>query len=107
MGYFFLTLAITAEVIATLSLRASEGFTRPSFAALVVVGYIGAFLFLSMALGRGLSLGVAYGIWAAAGVAAVAILSVPLFGETVTALQAGGIALVIAGVAAIEIGGAH
>lgn len=105
MGYLFLTLAIATEVVATISLRASEGFSKPAFAVIVVVGYIGAFLFLSMALERGLPLGIAYGIWAAAGVAAVAILSVPLFGETITMLQAGGIALVIAGVTAIELGG--
>lgn len=107
MAYLFLTLAITTEVVATISLRASEGFTRPGFAVIVVAGYIAAFLFLSMALERGLPLGIAYGIWAAAGVAAVAILSVPIFGETITTLQAGGIALVIAGVTAIELGGTH
>lgn len=107
MAYLFLTLAITTEVVATISLRASEGFTRPTFAVIVVAGYIAAFLFLSMALERGLPLGIAYGIWAAAGVAAVAILSVPIFGETITTLQAGGIALVIAGVTAIELGGTH
>lgn len=107
MAHLFLTLAITTEVVATISLRASEGFTRPGFAVIVVAGYIAAFLFLSMALERGLPLGIAYGIWAAAGVAAVAILSVPIFGETITTLQAGGIALVIAGVTAIELGGTH
>ncbi len=107
MAYLFLTLAITTEVVATISLRASEGFSRPGFAVIVVTGYIAAFLFLSMALERGLPLGIAYGIWAAAGVAAVAILSVPIFGETITTLQAGGIALVIAGVTAIELGGTH
>ncbi len=107
MGYLFLTLAVATEVVATMSLRASEGFSKPLFSVIVVVGYIGAFLFLSMALERGLPLGIAYGIWAAAGVAAIAILSVPVFGETITTLQAGGIALVIAGVTAIELGGTH
>ena len=42
---------------------------------LVAVGYIVAFTLLSFGLERGLNLGIAYGIWAAAGVAAVAILS--------------------------------
>jgi small multidrug resistance pump len=107
MGYVFLAAAITSEVIATLSLRASDGFRRPAFIVLIAAGYIAAFVFLSYALQRGIPLGVAYGIWAAAGVAAVAVLSVPLFGESLTAVQGLGLALVVAGVFALEWGGAH
>lgn len=107
MGYIFLSAAIISEVIASLSLKASDGFSKPAYAALMVVGYISAFTFLTLALGRDLPLGVAYGIWAAAGVAAVAILSVPIFNETLSLMQGAGIALVIAGVAALELGAAH
>lgn len=107
MGYAFLAGAIMSEVIATLSLRASEGFSKWPYVVVIVVGYIAAFALLSAALERGLSLGIAYGIWAAAGVASVAILSIPLFGETLTAVQVGGIVLVIGGVLALELGGAH
>ncbi|MFN8152122.1 MAG: multidrug efflux SMR transporter [Solirubrobacterales bacterium] len=107
MGYVFLAGAIASEVAATMSLRASEGFSKLGFTALVAVGYITAFALLSAALERGLPLGIAYGIWAAVGVAAVAILSVPIFGESLTAMQIGGLALVISGVIALEIGGAH
>ena len=107
MGYAFLAGAICAEVVATMSLRASEGFSKLGFTVLVAVGYIAAFLLLSVALQRDIPLGVAYGVWAAAGVAAVALLSVPIFAETLTAIQLGGLALVIAGVLALEIGGAH
>lgn len=107
MGYVFLAGAIASEVAATMSLRASEGFSKLGFTALVAVGYITAFALLSAALEKGLPLGIAYGIWAAVGVAAVAILSVPIFGESLTAMQIGGLALVISGVIALEIGGAH
>lgn len=107
MTYLFLAAAICAEVAATMSLRASEGFSRPGYVAVVVVGYIAAFALLNLALERGLALGMAYAIWAAAGVAAVAVLSVPAFGETLTALQIGGLVLVIAGVVALELGASH
>jgi len=60
-----------------------------------------------LALGRDLPLGIAYGIWAAAGVAAVAVLSIPLFGESLSGVQAGGLVLVVLGVVALEAGGAH
>lgn len=107
MGYVLLAGAIAAEVLATLSLRASEGLTRLGFVVVVVLGYLAAFGLLSQVLTRGVPLGVAYGIWAAIGVAAVAVLSVPLFGESLSAVQIGGLALVIVGIVALEAGGAH
>lgn len=107
MGYLLLAGAILTEVAATLSLRASDGFTKAPFVVVVVLGYLVAFGLLGLALSRGVPLGVAYGIWAATGIALVALLSIPLFGETLTALQVGGIVLVIAGAVALEAGGSH
>lgn len=107
MPYLLLAAAIASEVVATLSLKASDGLARPGFVVVVAVGYLAAFALLSLALQRGIPLGVAYGIWAAAGVAAVAILSIPIFGESLAPVQWGGLALVIAGVVALETGGAH
>ena len=107
MGYVFLAAAISAEVAATLSLRASDGFSKLPYAVVVVVGYIAAFTFLTLALQRDLPLGIAYGIWAAVGVAVVALLSIPLFGESLSAIQVGGLVLVVLGVFALEAGAAH
>lgn len=107
MGYLFLAGAILSEVVATLSLRASDGFRQPAYVAILVVGYLASFALLSAALGRGVPLGLAYGIWAAIGVALVAVLSIPLFGESLTAVQVAGLALVIAGVVALELGAAE
>lgn len=106
MAYVFLVGAICSEVAETLSLRAaSDG--RSAMWILVAAGYAVAFACLSLGLQRGLALGVAYGIWAATGVALVAALSIPVFGETLTATQGVGIALVAGGVLALEMGGAH
>ncbi|MDQ3734231.1 MAG: SMR family transporter [Actinomycetota bacterium] len=107
MGYVFLAGAIASEVVATLSLRASEGFSKLGFAFVVVVGYVVAFFLLSLTLTRGVPLGIAYGIWAAVGVAAVAVLSIPLFDEGLSAIQVGGLVLVVLGVIALEAGGSH
>jgi small multidrug resistance pump len=107
MGYIFLGGAIAVEVLATLCLRASEGFTRPLYGVVVVFGYCAAFVLLSLALQDGLKLGICYGIWAAVGVAAVSILSVPLFDESISALQGVGLLLVILGVFALEAGAGH
>jgi len=105
--WLFLAGAIVSEVVATLALKASDGFSRLVPSVVVVVGYVVAFAMLSQALTRGMAVGVAYGVWAAVGVALVAIAGAVLFGESMTAIQVGGIALVIAGVLAIELGAAH
>jgi small multidrug resistance pump len=104
VSYVLLALAIACEVVATVSLKLSEGVTRLVPSVVVVVGYLAAFGFLSQALARGLGVSVAYGLWAAAGVALVAIAGTVLLGETLTWIQIGGIGLVIAGVLALELG---
>ena len=101
----WLALAIGAEVTGTISLRASDGFSRLLPSLVTVAGYGIAFWALSQALARGMALGVAYGVWAAAGVALVALIGAFFLGESLTWVQAGGILLVIGGVLALEMGG--
>lgn len=106
MAWVYLALAITAEVTATMSLKVvAEG--RRSWVAGVVLGYVTAFAMLSLGLREGLALGVAYGIWAAAGVAATAVLSRLVFREPLTRLMGAGIALIVGGVLLIELGASH
>lgn len=106
MAWVFLTLAILSEVVATLSLKvASSGRSRLYVA--VAAGYVLAFSFLSLSLNEGLGLGVAYGIWAATGVALTAVASKLLFGEPLTPIMGAGIALIIGGVLFIELGASH
>ncbi|ALE85789.1 DMT family transporter [Pseudonocardia sp. HH130629-09] len=107
MPYLLLAGAIALEVLATINLRLSEGFSRLVPSVLVVTGYIGAFGLLSLVLKAGIPVGLAYGIWAAAGVALVAIIGAVFLGDTLTPVQYGGIALVVTGVLALELGAAH
>ncbi|MVU83112.1 QacE family quaternary ammonium compound efflux SMR transporter [Nocardia sp. ET3-3] len=107
MTLLLLGLAIACEVTATVSLKISEGFSKLVPSVIVVIGYGAAFYFLSQALKRGMAIGVAYGIWSAVGVVAVATIGALFLDEHVTPMQIGGIVLVIAGVLALELGGAH
>jgi small multidrug resistance pump len=104
MPWLFLAGAIVSEVVATTFLKLSEGFTKLVPSIVVVIGYVAAFGMLSQALTRGMGIGVAYGVWAAAGVALVAVVGTAFLGESMTWVQVGGIALVIAGVLALELG---
>ncbi len=99
--------AIAAEVTATLSLRASEGFTRAGFVVLVIAGYATAFGLLGVVLKQGMPVGVAYGIWAALGVALVAVFGHMIFDEPLTASMLAGIGLIIVGVMLVETGRPH
>lgn len=107
MSFVFLAGAIVAEVIATLSLRAAEGFSKWPFVVLLLIGYPLSFWCLSGALDRGMALGVAYGIWCAIGIALVTTLSIPFFDDHLTPIQLAGIVGVILSVVAIELGAEH
>ncbi|MEU4669428.1 multidrug efflux SMR transporter [Amycolatopsis sp. NPDC023774] len=103
-AYLYLALAIAAEVTATVSLKLSEGFTKVLPSVLVAVGYGVAFFALSRVLKSGLPLGIAYAVWAAVGVALVAIIGVLFLKEPLNLVMAGGLVLVIGGVVLIEVG---
>lgn len=100
--WLYLLAAILLEVAATLALRAAVD--RPGWYALVVAGYLGAFTALTFVLRSAMNVGVAYGIWAACGVALTAILATVIFGDPLTITMGIGIALVIGGVLGVELG---
>lgn len=104
LGWILLVVAIVLEVAATISLRmAAVGGTKWWYAA-VAVGYILSFSLLSLALQTGFPLGVAYGIWAATGVALTALAGRVLFQEKLTRLMVAGLGLILVGVLLIELG---
>jgi small multidrug resistance pump len=74
----------------------------------VIAGYLASFYLLWLSLSMGMPVGIAYGIWAACGVALVAVVARFLFKEPLTWVMALGIALIVAGVLTIEmVGAAH
>ena len=103
MSLVFLAVAIVLEVAATLSLRMSTHGSRIWFLP-VVIGYLGAFGFLSAALREGMTIGVAYGIWTAVGVVLTAALGRLLFRDPFTWIMALGAALIVGGVILVELG---
>jgi small multidrug resistance pump len=103
--WLLLGAAIAVEVAATLSLRASQD--NSIWLVLVVAGYTGAFVLLTLVLRAGLSIGVAYGIWGALGTAGTAVLAAAIFGDPFTVPIVVGIGLIIAGVLLVELGSHH
>lgn len=105
MMWLTLAGAILVEVCATLSLRASDGFRKKAWIAPIVIGYLVSFALLSVTLSFGMPVGVAYGVWSAAGVALIAVIARLVFADPLTPLMMGGIGLIIAGVLTIELTG--
>jgi small multidrug resistance pump len=105
MMWLTLAGAIGVEVFATLCLRASDGFRKRVWIAPMLIGYLVAFTLLSITLSLGMPVGIAYGVWSAAGVALIAVIARLLFAEPLTPLMAAGILLIIAGVLTIELTG--
>ncbi|OXM66219.1 DMT family transporter [Amycolatopsis vastitatis] len=104
MTWVLLAGAILAEVAATLSLRASEGLKKKRWIAPIAVCYVGAFGLLTVALAQGMPVGIAYGVWAACGVALTAIGARVFFKDALTKRMAAGVGLIAAGVLIIELG---
>lgn len=104
LAWLYLSAAIVLEVTATLSLRASEGLTRWGWLIPIAIGYLGAFALLAQVLKLGIPVGVAYGVWAASGVALTALLAWAIFKEPLTWMMLVGIVLIALGVAFVELG---
>jgi small multidrug resistance pump len=68
----------------------------------VVLGYVAAFYFLSLTL-RTMSVGIVYAIWCGVGIILVALIAWLIFGQKLDLPAVLGMALIIAGVAVINI----
>jgi len=101
MQLLYLSIAILAEVIATSSLKAAEGFTRIIPSLIVVFGYGTAFYFLSLTL-RTMQVGTAYAIWSGVGTVIISIVAWLLYNQKLDAPSILGMALIISGVIIIK-----
>jgi small multidrug resistance pump len=101
MNWLYLAIAIVSEVIATSALKAADGFTKPWPSAVVVVGYVVAFYFLSLTL-RTIPVGIAYAVWSGVGIVLVSIVGWVLYGQRLDAAAFVGISLIAAGVVVLN-----
>lgn len=100
--WLYLSAAIVAEVVGTSALVPSDGFTRLWPSVLVVIAYATAFFFLSLTL-RVIPVGIAYAVWAGAGVALITLAGWIVFGQKLDVPAFIGIALIVAGVLVLNV----
>jgi small multidrug resistance pump len=104
MTWFLLAIAILAEIVGTLLLKRSEGFTKlwPSIG--VVFGYLTAFALLSQSLKK-IDVGITYAIWSGFGIIGAAVGGLIFFDQQLSKLNIIGITIIIAGVVIMNAGG--
>jgi small multidrug resistance pump len=102
MGYWYLTIAIVAEVLATSALKESQGFSKLLPSLLVIAGYGASFYFLSLVL-QTIPIGVAYALWAGLGIVLITIVGAVMFGQKMDLAAILGIALIVSGVIVLRV----
>ncbi len=100
--WLYLAIAIVAEVIATSSLKYSEGFSKPLPTLVVAAGYATSFFLLSLIL-KTLPVSITYAIWSGAGVALVTLVGWFWLGQKLDLGALIGIGLIVLGVVVINL----
>jgi small multidrug resistance pump len=101
-GYIYLAIAIAAEVIATTSMKAIDGFNKPLPLILVIGGYTLAFWMLTMVV-KSIPVGIAYAIWAGLGIVLVSIAALVLYQQKLDAPAVVGMGMIVSGVVVIQL----
>jgi small multidrug resistance pump len=98
--------AIALEICGTVSMKLSQGFTRPLPSVLLFVFYAASFALMTVAVRR-IDMSVSYAIWSGVGTATIALIGVGWFRETLTPVQVVSIVAIIGGVVGLRVGAAH
>ena len=97
LGYVYLLLAIVMELIGTMCMKQSDGFSAIPYALGTLVSYGFCFYFLSLCL-KTVPLNIAYATWGGLGIVLATSVSFLIFHESVSGLGMIGIVLIVTGV---------
>lgn len=101
-GYIYLAIAIAAEVVATTSMKAIDGFNKPLPLVLVIGGYAIAFWMLTMVV-KSIPVGIAYAIWAGLGIVLVSIAALVIYQQKLDLPAVVGMGMIVSGVMVIQL----
>ena len=100
--WILLTLAGVFEIIWATTMKYSDGFNNIIPSIVTGITAFLSFWLLAMAM-KDLPLGTAYVVWVGIGAMGAAIVGIIAFGDAITPMRIGGIALIAAGVAALKL----
>jgi len=102
MKWVYLLIAGLLEISWAVSLKYSHGFSVWLPSVLTLLGMVGSFWFLSLAL-RELPLGTAYAVWTGIGTLGTFFLGICLFHETAGLAQFFCVLLILSGIAGLKL----
>mgnify|MGYP000052199579 CR=1 FL=1 len=97
MKWFYLIISIVGEVIATTSLKESNGFSKLIPSIICIIGYGITFYFLSLSI-KQIPIGIAYAIWAGLGIVLITTIGYFRFKQTLDLPTVIGLTLIVIGV---------
>ncbi|MCH7343390.1 multidrug efflux SMR transporter [Pelomonas sp. CA6] len=100
--WWLLAVAGVLEVVWSLSMKASDGFSRPWATGVTLVAAWASFWLLGLAL-KQLPVGTAYAVWTGIGAVGAALLGIVLFSEPATLARLGCIGLIVAGILGLKL----
>ena len=102
LAWALLAIAGLLEIVWSVSMKASQGFTKLAFTALTLAAAALSFWLLGLAL-RQLPVGTAYAVWTGIGAVGAAVLGVAGFGESYSIMRVGCIALIVCGILGLKL----
>ena len=94
------------EIVWSISMKASEGFTRLPYTALTIAAAWLSFWLLGISL-KALPVGTAYAVWTGIGAVGAAILGIAIFSEPANPARLGCIALIVLGILGLKLTSGH
>ena len=101
-AWLLLLIAGVLEIVWSVSMKASAGFTRLPLTVLTIAAAWASFILLGLSL-KSLPVGTAYAVWTGIGAIGAATLGALLFNEPVTIARIGCIALIVAGIIGLRV----
>jgi quaternary ammonium compound-resistance protein SugE len=102
VAWLCLLVAGLLEIVWSLAMKASDGFSRPAMTALTIVAMGLSVALLSVGV-RSLPVGTAYAVWTGIGAAGAAIFGIVFFGEPTAASRLACIGLIVIGVVGLKL----
>jgi quaternary ammonium compound-resistance protein SugE len=101
-AWLLLIIAGLLEIVWSVSMKASAGFTKHDFTVLTLAAAGLSFWLLGLAM-RTLPVGTAYAVWTGIGAVGAALLGIVLFGEALTLPRVVCICLIVVGILGLKL----
>lgn len=102
IAWLILAASVVSEVIGTIALKHSNGFTNWTATLGAALSFLLAIWLMSLSL-KHIEMGITYSVWAGSASAAVAVIGIALYGESFAAIKLIGLVMVVLGVIALNL----